>query len=168
MRTRTSFVAVLAAGLLAPSALAAGPGQIYNQYVRSGHLSCSYSRGELAALLRSGSINQYGDPFTLARLKLAARKQLAGSCRQPGSDGSTVTTGGGTTTGSTATKQHRRTKRHHDRTRTKSPRSPDGLKPSTSGGNGSFVAGRLLIVALLVAALAFGGWLTKRALSARG
>jgi hypothetical protein len=168
MRTRTSLAAVLAAGIWAATGLAAGPGQIYNDYARDGHLSCSYSTGELEALLRSGSINQYGDPLTLARLKLAARKQLAGGCRkgEGGSEGSTVTTGGGGTT-STGAKQHPRSKNHHPR-RKKSQRPEVAVKASTSGGNGSFVAGRALIIGLLAVALALGGWLTNRGLSARG
>jgi hypothetical protein len=164
MRTRISlFVAVFAAGVWAAATLAAGPGQIYNDFVRDGHLSCSYSRGDLEAFLRSGSINQYGDPLTLARLKLAARKQLAGGCRERGS-GSTVGTSGGTT--STADKQHPRSKKRHPQP-TGTPHLASGTKASASGGNGSFVAGRVLIVALLAVAIAFGGWLTKRALSAR-
>jgi hypothetical protein len=168
MRTRTSLVAVLAAGIWAATGLAAGPGQIYNDYARDGHLSCSYSSGELEALLRSGSINQYGDPLTLARLKLAARKQLAGGCRKGGSEGTAVTTGGGGTTSTgTGAKQHPRSKNHHPR-RTKSRRPEVAVKASTSGGNGSFVAGRALIIGLLAVALALGGWLTKRGLSARG
>jgi hypothetical protein len=166
MRTRTSLVAVLAAGIWAATGLAAGPGQIYNDYARDGHLSCSYSTGELEALLRSGSINQYGDPLTLARLKLAARKQLAGGCRKGGSEGTTVTTAGGRTT-STGTKQHPRSKKRHPR-REKSQRPEVAVKASTSGGNGSFVAGRALIIGLLAVALALAGWLTKRGLSARG
>jgi hypothetical protein len=168
MRTRTSLVAVLAAAGWASAALAAGPGQIYNDYVRDGHLSCSYSRGELESVLRSGSINQYGDPLTLARLKLAVRKQLAGGCRTQGSASrrSTATTGGST---STTTKQ-RGSKRHKKApsTTTKPVGPTRGVKAAGSGGNGSFIAGRVVVVGLLALALAFGGWLTKRGLNARG
>jgi hypothetical protein len=168
MRTRISPVVILAFGAFAASAFASNPAQIYNDYARSGHLSCSYSRGDLEALLRSGSINQYGDPFTLARLKLAARRHLAGSCKtQSRSTASTSTTGG-----TTSTKQKTKSKRHSKSRQPKQPvKSPSRLvaggRPSTSADNGSFVAGRALIVGLLVVALAFGGWLTKRALSTR-
>jgi hypothetical protein len=166
MRTRTSLVAALAAGVWTASALAASPAQIYNNYVRSGRLSCSYSRGELEAVLRSGSINQYGDPLTLARLKLAARRHLAGSCQKRSA--STATTGRTTSTPTTQA----RSKRHSQSTQPnqhlkRPPRLAAGERASASGDNGSFVAGRVLIVGLLAVALAFGGWLTKRALSAR-
>ena len=168
MRTRISLVAALAAGVWAASALAASPAQIYNGYVRSGRLSCSYSRGDLEALLRSGSINQYGDPLTLARLKLAARRRLAGGCQKP--SGSTVSVGGTTT--STPTTQQGRAKRDSRSKQTKQhpksrPRFAAGAKAPAGGDNGSFIAGRGLIIGLLALALAFAGWLTKRALSAR-
>jgi hypothetical protein len=167
MRTRTSLVAGLAAaGLWAASAVAGTPAQIYNEYVQTGRLSCSHSRGELGALLRSGSINQYGDPLTLARLKLAARRHLAGSCQKRGA--STPTSGTGVTT---STKQQARSKHHrkqYPKQQLKRPsRLAAGARTAAGGDNGSFVAGRVLIVGLLAVALAFGGWLTKRALSAR-
>src|SRR5919198_129966 len=107
MRTRASLIALVAAGVWAASALASSPAQIYNSYVRSGRLSCSYSRGDLEALLRSGSINQYGDPLTLAHLKLAARRHLAGGCQKPSAS---TASGGGTT--STSTRPPARSKRH--------------------------------------------------------
>jgi hypothetical protein len=168
MRTRVSLIAIVAAGVWAGSALASSPAQIYNDYVRTHKLSCSYSRGDLEALLRSGSINQYGDPLTLARLKLAARRHLGGSCQKV--SGSTATTGGTT---STSAKPQKKSKH---RSQSKQPRSKQGKKAqrlaadkrtSTGGDNSSFIAGRGLIIGLLAVALAFGGWLTKRALSAR-
>jgi hypothetical protein len=167
MRTRASLVAVLAAGICSASALAASPAQIYNDYVRSGRLSCSYSRGDLQALLRSGSINQYGDPLTLAHLNLAARRHLAGGCQKPSAS---TASGGGTT--STSTKPPARSKRHaHSKQPKQQLKRPSrlaaGARTSASADNGSFVAGRVLIVGLLAVALAFGGWLTKRALSTR-
>jgi hypothetical protein len=168
MRTRVSLLVIVAAGVWAASALAANPAQIYNAYVRSGHLSCSYGRGDLEALLRSGSINQYGDPLTLARLKLAARRHLAGSCQNVSAS---TTTPGGTT--STSARPHEKSK---GRSRSKQPkpkqqansqRRAAGKKASTGQDNGSFIAGRGLIIGLLAVALALGGWLTKRALSTR-
>jgi hypothetical protein len=58
----------------------AGPGDVYNDFAEDGVLSCNHSRADLEGVLYSGSINQYGDPLVLARLKLAIRKQLAGGC----------------------------------------------------------------------------------------
>jgi hypothetical protein len=168
MRTRISLVtAIAAAGVWAASALAASPAQIYNDYVSSGKLSCSYAAGDLQALLRSGSINQYGDPLTLARLKLAARRHLAGGCRTPGASGSSSTAGGGTTS-TPSTRAQRRSKRHEKSPQLAPSRPTDGTKASANGGNAGFVTRRALTVGLLAVALAFGGWLTKRGLSARG
>ena len=167
MRTRISLIAVLAAGVWGASALAASPAKIYSDYVQSGRLSCSYSRSDLEALLRSGTINQYGDPLTLARLKLAARRRLAGGCQK--AIGSTFPVGGTTT--SSPTTQQGRSKRHlrskQPKQHPKSPRLAAGAKAPAGGDNGSFIAGRGLIIGLLALALAFAGWLTKRALSAR-
>jgi hypothetical protein len=166
MRTRASLLALVAAGICAAPALAASPAQIYSDYASSGRLNCSYSRGDLEALLRSGSINQYGDPFTLAKLKLAARRHLAGSCETK--SGSTATPSG---TATSSTKQTQKTKRHANSKQPKhepdrSRRDAAGARPA-GGDNNSFIAGRGLIVGLLAVALALGGWLTKRALSAR-
>jgi hypothetical protein len=167
MRTRISLLAIVAAGVWAASGLAASPAQIYNDYVRSGHLRCSYTKADLEALLRSGSINQYGDPLTLARLKLAARRHLAGSCQNV--SGSTTTVGGTT---STSAKPHDKSKHRSHSKQPKqhgkgTPRFAASNKRSTGEENGSFIAGRGLIIGLLAVALAFGGWLTKRALSTR-
>ena len=169
MRTRASLIALVAAGVWAASALASSPAQIYNSYVQTGRLSCSYSRADLEALLRSGSINQYGDPLTLARLKLAARRHLAGSCLKVRASTTTV---GGTT--STSAKPQKNSK-HRSQSKQPKPKQQGkkaqrlaaGKKASTGGDNSSFIAGRGLIIGLLAVALAFGGWLTKRALSTR-
>ena len=128
-------------------------------------------RADLEAVLRSGSINQYGDPLALERLKLAARRHLAGGCQKR--SGSTATVGGTTTSTPTTqqgrSKRHARSKQHkqpkqHPKSR---PRLAAGAKAPAGGDNGSFIAGRGLIIGLLALALAFAGWLTKRALSAR-
>jgi hypothetical protein len=170
-RVRASLAALVAACVWAAGAYAGGPGDVYNDYAADGVLSCNHSRADLVSVIRSGSLNQYGDPYTLARLKLAVRKQLAGGCRHPsrsgqdknggaGAPGGTEgQTGGGPSKGSAG---HKR-------------RNPPGPRPEPLSGpaasaaedNASFVMGRGLIVGALVAALAFGGWLTKRGLAAR-
>src|SRR6266496_784890 len=128
MRTRISLAAVLLAGLWATAALAANPAQIYTDYVRTGHLSCSYGRGELEGVLQSGSINQYGDPLTLARLKLAARRHLAGSCRQAAGSSPTTASGGspGHTKPGAQSKRHRSSKQRPEAP----PRLAAGTKQS--------------------------------------
>jgi hypothetical protein len=179
-RTRASLAAVVAAyacGWATGVAHAGGgPGAVYNDFAQDGKLSCNHSRADLEAVLRSGSLNQYGDPLTLDRLKLAVRKQLAGGCRRTsgsrrnGTGGAGTSAGGGTgggqNTGSTSGSQG------HPRGGSGSNFAPPsqaaaGRAPSSSGDNESFVASRGLIIGFLVAALAFGGWLTKHALAAR-
>ena len=171
MRARASLAAIVAACVWAAGAYAGGPGDVYNDFAADGVLSCNHSRADLVAAIRSGSLNQYGDPYTLARLKLAARKQLAGGCRHPsrsrpsesGGTGAPGETGG--MTGS------RGSKGSAEQARRNPPGPPREASPSpaasTGGDNASFVAGRGLIVAVLAAALAFGGWLTKRGMAAR-
>src|SRR5919204_5365902 len=86
MRARTSLavIAIFGAGAGGVAYADGGPAAVYNDYAQDGVLSCNHSRADLVAVLRSGSLNQYGDPLTLARLKLAVRKQLAGGCRHVG------------------------------------------------------------------------------------
>jgi cobalamin biosynthesis Mg chelatase CobN len=174
MRTRASLAAILAACLWAAAAHAGGPGDVYNDYAQDGRLSCNHSRADLVAVLRSGSLNQYGDPLTLARLKLAVRKQLAGGCRrgsasgQSGTSGTGAPNGGGTSSGQKP-RSSKGSPARHPRGRKAAPPSQatSSREASTASDSASFLAGRGLIVGLLVAALAFGGWLTKHALAAR-
>ncbi len=173
-RTQASLAAVVASCVWATGAYAGGPGDVYNDYAQDGVLSCNHSHADLVAVLRSGSLNQYGDPLTLAHLKLAVRKQLAGGCRQRGGSrqGGTSTVPRGGTTGTGGGQQPRSKKspghrRHGGSKRALLPSANPSRGSSTSGDNGAFVAGRGLIVGLLVATLAFGGWLTKHALAAR-
>ncbi len=170
-RTRASLVAIVAACVWAAGAYAGGPGDVYNDFAADGVLSCNHSRADLVNAIRSGSLNQYGDPYTLARLKLAARKQLAGGCRHPSrsrqdenggaaAPGGTVgQTGGGQSNGSAG----------HKRRNLPGPSPEPRPSPAAPAAedNASFVVGRGLIVAVLAAALAFGGWLTKRGMAAR-
>ena len=170
-RTRASLVAIVAACVWAAGAQAGGPGDVYNDFAADGVLSCNHSRADLVNAIRSGSLNQYGDPYTLARLKLAARKQLAGGCRHPSRSRQDEAGGAGTPSGTGGTTGSGGSKASAGQAR----RNPPGPQPepspgpaaSTGGDNASFVAGRGLIVAALAAALAFGGWLTKRGMAAR-
>ena len=170
-RTRASLAAIVTACVWAAGAYAGGPGDVYNDYAADGVLSCNHSRADLVAVIRSGSLNQYGDPYTLARLKLAARKQLAGGCRhvsrsRQGENGRSETPGGpvGRAGGGRSEGSPR-----HPRRKPPAPQEAASPGPAASTGedNASFVLGRGLIVGSLVAALAFGGWLTKRGLAAR-
>lgn len=135
MRKRVSLALVVLACALASGAHASGgPGAVYSEFVSTGKVSCNQPRADLAAVLHSGTLNQYGDPLTLARLRLAVRKVLAGGCSK------------------------------------QDPRNASAISGDrvANGGNDSFLAGRGLVLILLVAAVALGGWLTKRGLSGRG
>jgi hypothetical protein len=179
MRKRASLAAIVVAcacGWAAGVAHAGGgPGAVYNDFAQDGKLSCNHSRADLEAVLRSGSLNQYGDPLTLAKLKLAVRKQLAGGCRRGGGSrrngtgGAGASSGGGTDSGQNSGSSSGSP--GHSRTGGSTPAPPSQATPgrvaSGGGDNASFVASRGLIIGLLVAALAFGGWLTKHALAAR-
>jgi hypothetical protein len=173
MRTRASLVLVLVACATASAAYAGGPGDVYTDVAQDGRLSCNHSRADLEAALRSGTLNQYGDPLTLARMKLEVRKQLAGGCNQHGSStqatGATTTGTGATTTtetGRTGTGKRAKSKSAHPPRPTAQRTPPHRVRPA-SDDNGSFLAGRALALGLLAGAVAFGGWLTKHALSAR-
>jgi hypothetical protein len=176
MRTRISLGLVVAVCAVTGAAYAGGPGDVYSDFVQDGVLSCNHTRSDLVSVLRSGTLNQYGDPLTLTRLKLAVRKQLAGSCKASGTPsgggtGVTPTTGPGS--GQTHKSQGGKPK-HSRQGGSGTPRKSTTAPPSrprenlTSGGNGSFLASRGLVLGLLVAAVALGGWLTKHALSGRG
>jgi hypothetical protein len=177
MRRSASLAAVVAA--LAMSAGAAhaggGPGAVYSDYAQDQKLSCNHSRADLEGALHSGTVNQYGDPYTLTGMKLAIRRQLAGGCRssQSGQRGQGSAAAGGTSTnrGGSAEKGSKTKRQEPKGHRPAGPPSGtptlEGRQASVAGSSGSFIAGRGLILLGLVVALAVGGWLTKRALATR-
>src|SRR5207244_2956270 len=67
MRTRAGLAAIVVACACGWGTGVAhaggGPGAVYNDFAQDGKLSCNHSRGDLEAVLRSGSLNQYGDPL---------------------------------------------------------------------------------------------------------
>jgi hypothetical protein len=83
MRGLASLVA-LVAGLLVAAPAAADPGDVYVDYASDGTLSCGHSRADLEGILTDASVNEYGDPLTLLRLKIAVRRQLNGGCEAAG------------------------------------------------------------------------------------
>src|SRR5919201_4675455 len=90
MRTSGSAAVVVAVAAIVTGAARAGgggPGAVYNDYAQDGKLSCNHSRADLEGALRSGTLNQYGDPYTLTGLKLAIRRNLAVGCRRTRSGG---------------------------------------------------------------------------------
>jgi hypothetical protein len=78
---RKGCIAVALAALwLAPAAAATDATAIYSDFAADGKLSCSYSRTDLETTLHDAKLNEYGDPYTIAGLKVAIRRQLAGGC----------------------------------------------------------------------------------------
>jgi hypothetical protein len=178
MRTRVSLVALMLVCASAPAAYAGGgAGAVYSDFAADGKLSCNHSRADLLAALHSGTLNQYGDPLTLARMKLAVRKQLAGGCRKqaaPPPPPPATTATQATTTPAPTTTVHPKPREHPSaepvpvRQHPLPNASAIASEHVANEDNGSFLAGRGLVLILLVAAVALGGWLTKRALSGRG
>jgi hypothetical protein len=190
MRTRVSLALIVLACTFAGAAYAGGgAGAVYSDFAADGKLSCNHSRADLLAALHSGTLNQYGDPLTLARMKLAVRKHLAGGCRKhtpppqppppppppppPHATTAATTTQPPTTVAPTTTVHHK-ARKHPKPKPAPVPQHPLPHASAISServaneDNGSFLAGRGLVLILLVAAVALGGWLTKRALSGRG
>jgi hypothetical protein len=180
MPVRTSLAAiVVAVACLTGVAYAGGPGDVYKDFAQDGKLSCNHSRANLLAVLRSGSIDQYGDPYTLARLKLAIRRQVAGGCRRhSGSSGGKVQSSGERSTATETTSKAGRSgnahRRLHQRTDVRHPQaavrggssSQSAASAMSDGGNSGFISGRVLLAGLVVGVVAIGGWLTRRALAA--
>jgi hypothetical protein len=171
MRARVSLAAVVLCACVTGVAYAGGPGGVYNDFAQDGKLSCNHSRGDLQAVLRSGVINQYGDPYTVARLKLAIRRRLAGGC--PLHTSSSQISGRTRGEPATGSKTRGTGAGKNGRTSTVKRYRPGGSSHSTAAavlsntGNSGFVWEHVLVAALLVGGVAVGGWLTKRALAAR-
>jgi hypothetical protein len=81
MRCIASVAAVMVVLAWAAAAAAGDPAVVYNDYAQDRQLSCTHSREDLKSVLTDATLNQYGDPYTLIGLKLAVRRQLAGSCK---------------------------------------------------------------------------------------
>jgi hypothetical protein len=76
IRRRGCIAVALAALWLVSASGAANPSAVYTDFGLDGKLSCKYTRAEL----QDATLNEYGDPYTIAGLKAAIRKQLAGGC----------------------------------------------------------------------------------------
>lgn len=87
MSWRRGCTAVALAALwLAPAAAATDSTAVYTDFASDGKLSCRYSRADLEATLHDAKLNEYGDPYTTAGLKVAIRRQLAGGCANRSGD----------------------------------------------------------------------------------
>ena len=85
----TALALAVVALWFAPVAAAVDPSTIYADYILDGKLSCKYSRADLQAALLGATLNQYGDPATVAGITKAIRGQLApgGCARANGASG---------------------------------------------------------------------------------
>ena len=88
MRAPASALLALVALLLLPALASADPSDVYVDYASDGTLDCGHSRTDLEGLLTDASINEYGDPLLLTKLKIAVRRQLAVGCGGGGGGGS--------------------------------------------------------------------------------
>jgi hypothetical protein len=79
MRARASLLAA-AALLVTAGGAAADPSDVYVDFARDGKLDCTHSQGDLEGILTDASLNEYGDPLTLTRLRIAVRRGLAAGC----------------------------------------------------------------------------------------
>jgi hypothetical protein len=169
VQVRLSLGAVLVVCLAASTiAQAAGPGDVYSDFAQDGKLSCAHSRADLTSVLHSGALDQYGDPYTLTRLKLAVRRQLTGGCRRRTSSEPTAAARAGGGTSKPTNRRDDRGRRDAQekaskRVRTYVPRSAN-LAASANSGDRAFISERVLVAGLALGILAVGGWLTRRAL----
>jgi len=142
---------------------------VYSDFAEDGSLSCGHSRAALKGVLTDASIYQYGDPLTFLGLKLAVRKQLAGSCRraEPAAAedespvGGTGTPGDSDEPGAGGAKPPSEEAEGRPPT-TESPQEEEEtpLEVPSSGEDGRMT---LLGVALLLLTLGSGGWAARRA-----
>lgn len=173
MRRLSSLAACLAALAFAGVAGADTPPDVYSDFAVDGSLSCGHSRAALKGVLTDASIYQYGDPLTFLGLKLAVRKQLAGSCRraEPAAAedespvGGTAAPGASDDPGGGAGKPSSEEGQGSPPT-AESPQEEEEqavrLDVPSSGQDGRMT---LLGVVLLLLTLGSGGWAARRAFS---
>jgi hypothetical protein len=169
MRRLSSLAACLAALAFAGVAGADTP-DVYRDFAEDGSLSCRHSRAALKGVLTDASIYQYGDPFTFLGLKLAVRKQLAGSCRpaEPAAAedespvGGTGTPGDSDEPGADGAKPPSAEAEGRPPTaeRPQEEEEQAPLEVPSSGEDGRMT---LLGVVLLLLTLGSGGWAARRA-----
>jgi hypothetical protein len=82
--SRGAVLAVAAVALLvAPTALAATPEQIYRDYADDSRLDGSYTPADLQAALQSPVVQGYGDQAVTTGLRPAIQSQIAAQQQQP-------------------------------------------------------------------------------------
>jgi hypothetical protein len=111
-----------------------GPIDVYLDFAGNGHLTKHYPNALLRAIINDASLNQYGDPLLMMRLRRAARLQLAGapvvSASQPSTNQGTASTPASTTKGG-GTGSPRAPRGGHE------AQPPSQTAPRTASGQGS-------------------------------
>ena len=172
MRKWVSTFVVLAGLAFAAPALADSPADVYSDFADDGVLSCNHSRSALGRALNDASLYQYGDPLTFMQMKLAIRKQLAGSCRRSTGSGrangtaaavpidSSLSVGGSTE----PTKPKARKRPGASGSIQLAPPAATSEK-STAASNEEQSGGMILLgIIRLLRTLGSGGWAARRAL----
>jgi hypothetical protein len=171
MRTWASALAILACLIGAEPALADSPAAVYSDFAEDGVLSCGHSRSALKGALNDASLHQYGDPLTFIQVKLAIRKQLAGSCRRriasraPGR----TPTPGESNSGTRGTTQLPGAKPKQQVPPSQQPAGQATARDAKDAAEDSRQSGGMVLlgVGLLLLTLASGGWAARRAFDDR-
>jgi hypothetical protein len=167
MRKWANVLAILAGLAFVEPALADSPAEVYSDFAEDGVLSCGHSRSALKGLLNDASLNQYGDPLTFARVKLAIRKQLAGGCRRrtAGGAGSTgdaapdeSSSGQGSASGPGGAVQKQRPPSSDEAAPQAAEQHPNGSSEDSRRSGGMVLLG----IGLLLLALGSAAWAARR------
>jgi hypothetical protein len=175
MRTWASSLAILACLIGAEPALADSPAAVYSDFAEDGVLSCGHSRSALKGALNDASLHQYGDPLTFIQVKLAIRKQLAGSCRRRiasrprGSTSPTPGEPGPEAAGSTQPTGPKSKQQQPRRSENESSGRQGTAQGSKDAADDRRQSGGMVLlgVGLLLLTLASGGWAARRAFDDR-
>jgi hypothetical protein len=74
------LVAAVFAALVVPTVARADPGEVYQDFVLNGGLSCTHTQGDLKAVIANAGLNQYSDQATMTDLRIAVQRALANGC----------------------------------------------------------------------------------------
>jgi hypothetical protein len=175
MRTWASALAILACLVCAEPAMADSPAEVYSDFAEDLVLNCGHSRSALKGALNDASLHQYGDPLTFIQVKLAIRKQLAGSCRRRTASrprgGTSPTPGepGPEAPGSTQSTGPKSKQQQRQRSENEKPGNQATAQGSKDASDDRRQSGGMVLlgVGLLLLTLASGGWAARRAFDDR-
>jgi hypothetical protein len=163
-----SALAAVVALAFVPAAAAGSPVPgLYNDFASDGVLSC-HSKADLHAVLADATLQQYGDPFTMIGLKLAARKQLAGGCRHVAQSSSPSGSSEPPADRQGVNEATTRPKKGGKNSRNERPRASAAPPPARASTVDESTDERMLLGGgLLLLTLATGGWAARRAFTGK-